>query len=95
MDGKVFVGQTKLTITLDTGSKLTDVSVALIKYKKPNGVNDNFIATVLNNTIFYDIASATDLDSDGVWELYAHITYTDTSVIIGEKALLRVYKPGE
>ena len=93
--GKVFVGQTKLTIRLETGSLLTDVDVALIKYKKPNNIEGNWTATVSGKDIFYDIATINDLDIDGLWEFYAHILYNDTRIIIGEVAKLQVFKEGE
>ncbi len=44
--GKVFVGQTKLTIKLDTGSLLTNVDVAKIKYKKGDNTLGEFVAAV-------------------------------------------------
>ena len=93
--GKVFVGQTKLTIRLETGSLLVDVDVALIKYKKPNNVEGNWTATVSGKDIFYDIATINDLDINGVWEFYAHITYVNSTIIMGEVSKLQIFKEGE
>lgn len=93
--GKIFVGQTKLTIKLDVGSELTNVDVAKIKYIKSDDTLGEFVATVSGRHIFYDIASSSDIDVSGLWSFYAHITYLDTKIIIGETAKLIVHKQGE
>jgi hypothetical protein len=93
--GKVYVGQTKLTIKLDTGSTLTNVTTALIKYIKPDRSTGQFTATVDDKEIYYDIVSVSDIDAAGIWSFYAHITYNDGKIIIGEKSTITVYSQGE
>ncbi len=93
--GKIFVGQTKLTINLDTGSLLSGVDVARIKYTKPDATTGEFVATVSGSSIFYNIVNASEIDAEGIWSFYAHITYLDTKIIIGEVDKIRVYNPGE
>ena len=92
---KIYVGQTALRIILDTGVTLTSVSVALIKYKKPDKTTGSWVATEDGQTIYYDIDSASDLDQDGAWTMWAYITYADATVVPGEPVIVKVYAEGK
>lgn len=91
---KIYLLQSNLTISLNTGIALASVDVALIKYKKPNGTEGQWTATVVDSKIEYNVAAG-DLDQDGEWTVWAHITYANSKVSVGEPATLIVYNEGE
>lgn len=84
--GAIFKNQTKLDITLNILSDISDVVTALIKFTKPNGVRGEFVATIDTGeqTISYTITSEDDIDINGIWVFWAHLTYTNGDVIAGE-----------
>ena len=95
--GKVYVGQTALTITLTTGEDATDATCK-IKYKKPNGDTgawDATIVTAATGVIRYSVASSTIIDQAGEWTVWAYITFNDATVAAGEPLKFTVYNEGE
>ena len=95
--GRIFLNQTKLTLTVSTGIDLTTASTVLIKYIKPTEATGSFTAAVLSatgGTIDYDIV-ADDLDEYGCWIFWAHITFSDATIAQGEPQKIHVYKEGE
>ena len=84
--GAIFKNQTKLDITLNILSDISDVVTALIKFKKPNGVRGEFVATIDTGaqTISYTITDPSDIDINGIWVFWAHLTYTNGDIIFGE-----------
>lgn len=96
--GKIYVGQTALTIRLTTSIDLSSAKTTLIKYKKPDGTEGSWVATVFNvatGIISYVVASASILDQSGVWVLWAHITFNDDTVAAGEAVKQIIYKESE
>lgn len=93
--GKIYKNQTALRITLETYITLVSATTTLIKYKKPSGATGNWIATVAGSTIYYDIGSSADLDEDGTWTMWSHITFTGGTVVPGEPATVKVYIEGK
>ena len=93
---KIFVNQTKLTLTLDIQDDLTNVTTALIKYINPNGTTGDFIATidVPTKRISYVVSSTNDINVVGSWKLWAHLTYNDGKEIAGQASPMVVYKEG-
>ncbi len=84
--GAIFKNQTKLDITLSILSDISDVVSALIKFRKPNGVQGEFVATIDTGeqSISYTVTSENDIDINGIWVFWAHLTYTNGDVIAGE-----------
>jgi hypothetical protein len=93
---KIFVNQTKLTLTLDIQDDLTNVTTALIKYINPNGTTGDFTATIdiPSNKISYAVLSTNDINVVGSWRLWAHLTYNDGKAIAGQASTMVVYKEG-
>ena len=91
---KIYVNQTNLTITLATGTLLTNVSEALIKFTRPNGTGGQWTASVDGLNIVYSLASG-DLNMAGVWSIWAFVTLSNGKTSIGEGSKLTVYKEGE
>jgi len=91
-----FVGQTNLRISLETNQTLTDAT-CLIKYKNPDGVISSFAATIDpedDSKMYYDVQSG-DLNRGGKWVFWAHVTFADSTVGIGECVEQRIKREGE
>lgn len=85
----VFIGQTLLTICLDTGYDLTPASEVKILYVKPSGEKGDFTAAVSDTTkILYNV-EAGDIDVSGVWTLQAYAEIGG-KIGLGTKTSLRV-----
>jgi hypothetical protein len=98
MSGKIFVGQTKLTIKADLSADITGAAVVLIKYVKPNKEVGSFVAEIeneFNGIIKYIVQLPSDIDVAGEWCMWAHVTFADGKTIAGETVSLKVHKEGK
>ena len=69
----IFVGQTLLSIILDTEIDLTGASTLEILFKRPDETKGKWAGTQSDVTkIKYQIADASDLNQEGDWEFQAH-----------------------
>ena len=96
MAGKIFKNQDYLRVELYTGIDITGAT-ALIKYSDPNGDEGSWTATISdesNGTIYYDLLVGDTLGISGTWIFWAHITFSDTRVAIGESFTEFVYDEG-
>ena len=91
---KVYRKQDNLTIKLNTGVRLENITTALIKYIKPNGTQGQWTGVSDGTAISYNFTPS-DLDPAGLWTVWVHITFADTSVSIGEASTFRVYEQGQ
>jgi len=94
--GKIYVGQTALTITATVKQNIIGATCS-IKYKKPNGVTGKFAATIVDATkgvINYIIASSSDIDKAGVWTFWAYVVFSDGRESAGEPATVKIYEEG-
>jgi hypothetical protein len=97
---KVYVGQTALTIRLNTFIPLENILSVQIKYIKPRQptVIKTWNASIYDKDegiIEYKIKSKTDLDQPGLWTCWAHITFTDGTFAPGQPAQFQVFPEGE
>jgi len=92
--GTIFKNQNKLRIRLDCGQDISTSTEKKIKYRKPSGIEGEFVATIDadNQTIYYNF-SADDIDEAGIWAFWSHITFDDGSVP-GEVFKYRVSNEG-
>lgn len=67
-----FVGDTP-RLTIRTGIDLSGYDVLWIKFRRPNGTQGHWVATIHANTtwMYYDL-DPTDLNMPGTWVLEAH-----------------------
>jgi len=95
---KIYVGQTALSIRLDTKIDLTTMSTAKIKYIKPDGTQGEWTAVLYGNAadgiISYTINSASDIDQDGLWKMWAYVTFNDSTVAPGDIATMTAHIEG-
>jgi len=94
---KIYLGQTDLTIKLETGKNLASITSASIIAKDPNGNSKTFSATVVDEVkgvIQYAVGSANDINVSGDWIFWAKIKNAQGLVSIGEPTTFRVHKEG-
>jgi hypothetical protein len=95
--GKVYVGQTDLTIKLETGKNLAGITDVKITFRNPAGVLGSFPCVVVDSAkgiIQYAVTSINDLSVAGKWTFWAKITDTQGLVSIGEPYFYYVTKEG-
>ena len=93
---RIFKGQTALRITLETFIDLEGIENAVIRYRKPGGVNGEFVAAVANTAqglIFHECIEG-DIDVSGWWAFWAFITFADGRVAAGQAAKVYIWKEG-
>ena len=96
--GKIYVGQTKLTMNATLGIDITNATPTLIKYIKHSGTTGSFVATITdaaNGIITKSSWLTTDLDESGPWVLWGHITDSSGKVVAGEAWTEHIYNEGE
>jgi len=96
--GRLHIGQTRLRISLTCGTNITGATETLIKYKKPNNVQGHWDASILtpaSGVIYYDVANTSDLDMEGAWTLWSHVTFSDGKVAAGDPVKMAVYTEGK
>jgi len=101
--GKIYVGQTRLRITLETQADLTDADVFEIKYIKPSGTEGSWTAIcddLAKGEIYYENFVSTTLDEAGLWRFWAYVTWSGSSAaedesVPGEAFELQIYNEGE
>jgi hypothetical protein len=94
---KIFIGQTALRITLKTFTDLEDVTSAVIRFRKPDGVTGEFEAAVgdtANGVIFHECIEG-DLDACGWWAFWAFVTFADGRTAAGETAKVYIWSEGK
>ena len=94
--GKIYKGQTAVTVQLTVGRDITDAT-ALIKYRKPGGTTGSWSAEITDaekGIIRYRVAGPDDLDEAGVWVFWADITFSTGKHAEGEPFTRRIYDPG-
>lgn len=94
-DNKIYVGDNPL-VKLDCVSDITGASGTLIKYRKPSGIENEWAATITNDTetglgryLTYQTI-VTDLDESGDWRFQAFLTVSGW-IGRGETAIKRIY----
>jgi hypothetical protein len=95
--GKIYVGQSDLTIKLETGKDLTGIATAEIIYRNPAGITGNFTATisdVIKGIIEYSVTSEKDLNIAGKWTFWAKTIDAQGLISIGEPSTYHVNKEG-
>jgi hypothetical protein len=94
--GKIYQGQTDLTIALSTKKDLTGATSLKIKFKKPDGISGEWTATTPNaveGIIEYEVDS-NDVDTVGKWTVWAKIIDVGGLISIGEPTTFQVHKEG-
>ena len=95
--GKIYQGQASLTMKVYTGCVLSGAEVVLIKYRKPDGSEGAFIASVMDETegvLTYDVQPG-DLDQAGWWRFWAWVEFPGGKTAPGDPVKVFVHKEGK
>jgi len=97
---RIYEGQTALQVRLTVNEDLSNiVNRILIKYRKPNGFEGWWTASIVNATtgvIAFDVpVTSQGLDDSGFWTVWAFIYYKDGSVAPGDPFQFAVYPEGK
>ena len=94
--GKIYVGQSALTLKLDTEVDLSTATDPRIYYLKPvSGLIGYWVGSKVETTkIKYDVVDALQLNEAGVWVFWAYALF-ETKVIYGESVKRFIFTPGE
>ena len=90
----IYTGQTSLRITITTAVELSDIRNTEIRYKKPDGTEGTFCASVIdaqNGVICHDVQSADELDMPGWWKFRAYVTFNDGRSAPGRTVRVMVF----
>lgn len=96
MNGKIYINQSSLKLTLQTGVTLTGASSLRIGYKKPDLVETiGYWDATISGTqdLFYEFTSM-ELDIAGLWAFWAYVIFADGRNAPGEAVFVRVYEQG-
>lgn len=93
---EVYLNQSKLTISINTGIDCTNATVLKIKYKKPDGVKGEWTAELSEDDpkiVKHKVAEG-EINAVGSWTIWSHVTFSDGSVP-GKPAKMLVKNEGE
>ena len=94
--GKVYVDQSNLRITLDTGVNCVAALSRKIKYRDPDNTEGEWSASqhpTNNNYIYYDLESD-ELFTEGKWTFWSYVVFADGRDAPGEPVCVRVREEG-
>jgi len=92
----IYKDQTSLQIKLNINENLSVATRVLIKYRKPNGLEGWYPATILdeaNGIVTYDVICG--LNDVGFWTIWAYVYYKDGTVAPGDPVQFGVYQEGK
>lgn len=95
-NGKIYVNQSSLRMTLDTGVVLTGATTLQIKHIKTDLSTGFWVASIDPsdaNKLFYDFIN-TELDQSGNWIFWAFVIFSDGRNAPGEPVKVKVHEQG-
>lgn len=94
-NGKIYIDQSNLKITAETGVTVTGATETFIKFFKPDGTAGQFDATIVGTQdIEFDFSEPSELDQAGVWIFWAKITFAGGRKAPGEPERVQVFIEG-
>lgn len=96
MSGKIFKGQSSLTVRANTGIDLSGSVECLIKYRKPDGSTGGFTGAVedeAKGVIMYEVSEG-DIDQAGWWVFWAYVEFVGGRSAPGEAVKVFVWDEG-
>lgn len=93
---KIYLNQTDLRFTAQTGVTLTGATGLLIKYIKPDGTTGQWVGTISGTQdIYYDFSDPSGLDQLDWWTLWGYAIAADGREVAGIAYKIRVWKQGQ
>ena len=95
MNGKIYVSQDCLNITINGGKDLSVATNVKMMYRKKDGTVGSWsnVSVVEETKIRYSVENRTILDQNGLWTFWGEADIAGKH-IIGEPAKYMVYLPG-
>lgn len=98
--GKIYVGQTALTIDIETCADLSSASSVKIKFVRPDlstGELTNIISitNLKKGEISWQPVDATVLNQKGVWKFWVFVVFDSGRQLSGEPYFVEIYNEGE
>lgn len=93
----IYMNQTALRLSLDTGIDLQEGDSGEIRYRKPDGSTGFFPAFIneyKEGVIFHDFTDSEELDQWGWWRFWAYVTFSDGRTASGKSVNVFVYQEG-
>ena len=96
MEDKIYVNQSNLRYELDSKVILTEALETLIKYRKPDGTEGSWEASIiaLEPTVLYYEFAGGELNVSGEWTLWGYVVFADNRNAPGNSVKEKVYKEG-
>lgn len=91
---KLYLNKGSLRVTQDTGVNLTGATATVMKYRKPDGTEGSWLATVIDETKIYHDFAENELNQTGPWARWAHVTFSDGRTQAGNPVDFIVYTEG-
>ncbi len=94
--GKVYLGQTELTLRLNAKVDLTGATQKKIQYENGGGTGEFTTGEIDVNTskLKWQPASSNDLNVLGAWDFWLDIIFANGRQAYSEKASLTIHEPG-
>ncbi len=93
---KIYLDQSNLKITAETGVTVTGALSQVIKFIKPDGSTGEWDATIDGTEdIFYEFSEPSELDQLGVWVFWAYVVFADGRNAPGEPEKIEVFEQGK
>ena len=94
--GRIYQGQSSLSLRVMTGCVLHGAQDCLIKFRKPDGTEGSFTAELLDEMeglLSYDVQDG-DLDQPGWWRFWAWVIFTDGRSAPGKSVRIYIHREG-
>ena len=94
--GKIYKNQDRLKIRAHIGYTLSGATT-LLKYTDPVGAEGSWAITVedeFNGVVYKQFDAGEYLGTSGIWTFWAHVTFEDGRVAIGEAFQQMIYDEG-
>ena len=94
--GRIFKDQSSLKITVKTYINLSGSDECLVKYRKPDGVEGSFTATVTapdEGVVSYEVKTG-DIDISGWWIFWVYVHFIDGRSAPGKMSRIFVWDEG-
>ena len=96
--GKVYKGQTDLTIEVTVNFDLTDFNSAVLIFKSPKGIekiaNDTVVIDPIKGVLKFTPIDGTFFNESGSWKCWAKCVNSQGLISIGESAQFIIYEEG-
>jgi hypothetical protein len=89
---KVYVGDARVRITLETGIDISSAPELAIAFQRPDGTSGVWTAQLDGTEDMYVVTEPDTLDQAGAWRLQARRRWSDTEKQDGAAVALMVYE---